>query len=139
MRIPGGSHTMCAAGRQAWRRLFGEDLAALQLLPDSREPRQHLGPQLAGHGLLATALVHEALHQLLQAILPQAWTAFLEVLPDLDGPAGLHLAVDVRVHEREYLGARNVVRVAAAHFASFPGASPSACAVVGADGVVANM
>src|SRR5215469_4845470 len=119
--------------------LFGEYFGALQLLADYRNPGEHLGSQLLRYCLVTAALVDQLLDEFFQAVLSQARPALVQVLLDLGGIAGLHLLVNVGVDQREHLGAGHLVRLAAAHFASFPEASPSARAMVGADGAVASI
>src|ERR1700735_61330 len=99
------------------------DLADLDLGPDGLDPDEYLGPQLAGHCLVAAVLMHQPLDRLFQAVLAKARTALVEMLADLREPRALDLAVQVGVDACQHLAAGHLMWLATAHFASFPCAS----------------
>src|SRR3569833_474891 len=92
-----------------------------QVGADLFDASQHLRPEVLRHRGAAAALVHELLDRLLQAVLPQAGTAFVQVLPDVGAPVLVRLAVQVRIDARQDLRAGGLMRLSAAHLATSPG------------------
>src|ERR1019366_7227865 len=128
-----GSAAAAGRGEGKWRRcecslragLVDPDLGDLKLRTDRGDPGHHLGPQLGGHCLMATVLVHQPPDSFLKPVLAQTRAALDEVLADLHDPdlRLLELTVQVGVDARKYLATRHFMRLTAAHFASFPGVS----------------
>src|SRR6266851_1222844 len=124
VRDPGACWRIGMRG-DAWPdiRLFGGylgDLGDLKPGPDLLDSGQHLDPEFARHRIVPAMPVHEALHHLFEAILPQAGTAFVEVLADLGAPRLAEFPVQIRVDPVQDLATRHFVRLAAAHGASSP-------------------
>src|SRR5215467_1058503 len=101
--------------------------AGFDLFPDRLDPQQDLLPQVRGNLLVAAVPVHQALHDLLEAVLAQARAAFVEVDLHLGVGDLIHLAVEIAVHHLEYLATRHFMRFSAAHHASPLGASACDC------------
>src|SRR5712691_5336075 len=104
--------------------LLRAEFRDLKLDPDRVDPAQHLCPQFARHRLGTAVLVHQALHYLFEAVLTQAGPALVKVLAYLGEPGIFDLAVQVAVDAREHLATGHIMRLTAAHLASFPGSSP---------------
>src|SRR5215472_7908859 len=91
--------------------LFGELDLRLKL-PD---PHQHLAAQFGGHWITAAMFRDQTLDRFLKAELAQARPALVQVLPDAFAVGIGQLPIQVPVHPVQYLAARYIVWVPAAH------------------------
>src|SRR5215469_16175478 len=107
--------------------LVGAALADPQLRLDLLNPDQHLRAQFPWHKVMPAVFVDKLFDDLVQAILAQARTAFLEVLADLVAVRRAKLPVQVRVDTVEDLGTGRFVGIPAAHLLSSPGPLSSPC------------
>src|SRR5215469_2603707 len=125
---PGSTALSCPqTARPAGSGLLGRALADSQLRLDLLNPDQYLRAQFPWHKVMAAVFVDKLFDDLVQAILAQARTAFVEVLADLVAVRCAKLPVQVRVHPVEDLGTGRFVGIPAAHLLSSPGPLSSPC------------
>src|ERR1700730_3154001 len=104
-------HRRPVSGRYVRGGLFGYFDLGLDLL----DTHQNLAAQLARHRVAPAVLGDEPFHRFLKAVLAQTGPALVEVLPDVVAVVFRYLAIEIPVHQVEYLVTRRLVGLSAAH------------------------